>query len=289
MVAIDISYAQGFPNFDGLADDISLVIARAGTLEGGGMLQDSKLIYNRENCRRVGRQFGTYLFNGPVNPTVAAKWYLSIIDWKPGDVTAIDVESPNAWGPAEVLEFNSFVRGEIGQTPWTYGSTSLLFQPQWKAVSDDGSLLWGANYGANTGTPGSDPGNGPWATRILWQYTSVAQHAGLSGSVDTNMVNDAALAQHLNLTPKPGDEDMPLNQTDLDSITSIVREQVTGAMLDLVKVAPVGQRPEFFQYLQEAAWSALNYTFLSAYSKGADGQPLPVTIKDLTDATHAKP
>ncbi|QWT24933.1 glycoside hydrolase family 25 protein [Subtercola sp. PAMC28395] len=197
-----------------MSDEVQLVIARAGTLESGGMLQDSKLTFNRDNARRLGKSFGTYLFNGPVDPVQAAEWYVSIIDYRPGDLTAIDVESPNAWNPDQVIAFHQRVKELIGVTPATYGSSSLLFQPQWKAVSDIGSPLWVANYGANDGTPGRDPGNGPWATRILWQYTSVARHAGFGGSVDTNLINYDALAAYLGTVH--ADTSATTNQADLE-------------------------------------------------------------------------
>ena len=195
MSVIDISYWQHHPDFNQVrASGVSLVIGKAATGEGGYLRSDSVFAANRDAARAAGLQVGSYFFNGPVDPTAAADYYVSVIDYRPGDIVALDIENAGGvshWTPSQCLAFASEVRARIGVAPLMYMSSSVAISGDWSAVVAFGDGLWVAQYGSNNGTPGSSPATGQWPTYSLWQYTSRGTIPGVAGYVDTNSFGPA--------------------------------------------------------------------------------------------------
>lgn len=192
MTAIDISYWQGHPNFPQVkAAGVQLVIMKCGGGEGGKLYTDSVYIANRTAARAQGLPVGSYFFNGPVDPTAAANYQWSVIDWRPGDVVAIDVENSTGltmWTPAQVLAWvkQMLAHGVPATLILVYMSSSVTAL-NWAAVRALGVGLWVAQYGTNNGQPQGSPATHGWPWS-LWQYTSVATCPGVSGRVDTNQL-----------------------------------------------------------------------------------------------------
>ena len=95
MTFIDTSYWQGHPDFAAVkASGVSLVIMKAADGEQH-LYVDSVYVANRAAARAVGLAVGSYFFNGPAaSPSASADYYLSVIDYQPGDMVALDVEGP---------------------------------------------------------------------------------------------------------------------------------------------------------------------------------------------------
>lgn len=206
MSAIDISYWNNYPDFAQVhASGVNLVIMKCGGGEGGQLYTDSRYAPNRGAARSQGLAVGSYFFNGPVDPTAAADYQFNIIDWKPGDIVAIDVENNGtqpSWNPAQVLAWCQRIlsHGVPADRVYVYMSSSLL-SAGWNAVAALGTRLWVAQYGYNDGHPHSIPSSGPWPAWSLWQYTSTGTCPGISGNVDTNQI--AATVTPVALTSTP--------------------------------------------------------------------------------------
>jgi GH25 family lysozyme M1 (1,4-beta-N-acetylmuramidase) len=194
MTAIDISYFQGHPDFAQVkAAGVGLVIMKAVDVERGYPVMDSVYVANRTAARAQGLAVGSYLFNGPDDPTSAANYYFSVIDWRSGDIAAIDVENAlgvNRWNPAQVHAFcvTLIGHGIPAASILAYMSSSVTRAYDWSPVMSLGVGLWVAQYGSNNGTPQGAPATGTWGSWKLWQYSSTATVPGISGHVDINQL-----------------------------------------------------------------------------------------------------
>jgi GH25 family lysozyme M1 (1,4-beta-N-acetylmuramidase) len=215
--AIDTSYWNGHPDFAQVAaSGVTLVIPKAVDVERGYPVVDSCYYANRAAIRAAGLRCGSYLFNGPDSPMAAADYYLSVIDWRPGEVAAIDVENAlgvTRWNPAQVLEFCSeLIRSGIPAGDiLVYMSSSVTRAYDWSPVVGLGVSLWVAQYNANDGTVGAPPSFAGWGSYALWQHTSVATVPGISGHVDMNVIGTMTASLNSTLIPQEipsGDDSM---------------------------------------------------------------------------------
>ena len=196
MSAIDTSYWNGHPVFGQVrAAGVTLVIMKCGGGEGGRLYGDSVYVANREAARAVGLAVGSYFFNGPVDPSAAADMQMRIVDWRPGDVVAIDIENngnQRHWTPAEAMIWvqRILAHGVPADRIFVYMSAGLLGLG-WDAIAALGVRVWVAQYGPNDGAMHSTPGSGPWAGYTLWQWTSVASCPGIVGNVDMNVISSS--------------------------------------------------------------------------------------------------
>jgi GH25 family lysozyme M1 (1,4-beta-N-acetylmuramidase) len=197
VTAIDTSAWNGHPDFAQVkASGVSLVIPKAVDLERGYPVVDSVYYANRAAIRAAGLRCGSYLFNGPDSPMAGADYYFSVIDWKPGEVTAIDVENAlgvNRWNTAQVLEFCTAMigHGVPASLVWVYMSSSVEHAYDWSPIVALGCKVWPAQYNANDGTVGTPPTLVHWPSYAIWQHTSVAVVPGISGHVDMNIIGTA--------------------------------------------------------------------------------------------------
>jgi GH25 family lysozyme M1 (1,4-beta-N-acetylmuramidase) len=195
MTAIDTSFFQHHPDYAQVKmSGITLGIMKAVDVEAGFPSIDSVYFANRAAERAAGLRVGSYLFNGPMNPTAAAHYFWSVIDWKPGEIAAIDVENAlgvNRWNPAQVFEFCSILIGHgiPAGLILAYMSSSVTRAYDWSPVVALGVELWVAQYNANDGTVGAAPALAHWPSWALWQWTSVGTVPGISGRVDMNQIN----------------------------------------------------------------------------------------------------
>ena len=93
-----------------------------------------------------------------------------------------------AWSPGQVLTFAQRVIARLGVAPLIYMSSSLTHQ-DWSQVIAVGCRLWVAQYGANDGTPGTQPSSGAWPSWSMWQYSSSGTVPGIAGRVDVNVIS----------------------------------------------------------------------------------------------------
>lgn len=190
---IDISYWQHHPDFNQIkAYGVSRVIMKALDAETGHISGDSVFVANRDMARSVGLSVGAYLFNGPIDPVVAADALFSFSEWRPGDVLALDIENFSGGvhcTPEQAYAWTARIisHGVPASSILIYMNSDVLRNSNWSAVAGLGTRLWIAYYGSNDGTPRGTPPTGPWGSYGLWQYTSVGSVPGISGSVDMNI------------------------------------------------------------------------------------------------------
>jgi GH25 family lysozyme M1 (1,4-beta-N-acetylmuramidase) len=181
--------------------------------------------------RAAGKPTGAYAFAGDLgpdgkvrcgDPTREADFFLANYAWRPGEVPILDFEptilpaDPDGWCAA----FCARVHSRIGVAPWTYMNTGLAKSGPWAKTRATGSQLWAAQYGANSGQPGSTPAVGSWGSFVAWQYTSNGSRPGVaSPPLDLSFFYGNAAAWKAHGTPGA---DMPLTPADLQAVHDAV-------------------------------------------------------------------
>lgn len=164
---VDVSYANG--NYQPAAESFVIVNASRANI---GLAVGSQYRNQIGNARNAGKHVGHYFFNGNIDPTVCADYFVSNLDFRPGESLWLDVESePStgtvAWSPGQALAFINRVKTHGLPTPGVYLNRSLMDGEDWSAVAATGAPLWIAYYNS---TP---PPIKWWPTWTLWQYTDV--------------------------------------------------------------------------------------------------------------------
>lgn len=190
---IDISVHQGTVNWDAIKRDVDFVVIRAG-YGGGG--RDGQFARNWSEARRLGipRQAYFYAYPGRSSGRAQAEEFFNIVGaLQPGESISLDIEDDTAYGRALVasdvqwcLDFLNRCKELFGVKGLIYMNSNVLGRFDWNPVKNADYGLWIANYGANSGTPGTRPGSGVWPFWAMWQYTSRANLGGIS-PVDANI------------------------------------------------------------------------------------------------------
>jgi len=300
MSAIDTSYWNGHPIFGQVrAAGVTLVIMKCGGGEGGRLYGDSVYVANREAARAVGLAVGSYFFNGPVDPSAAADMQMRIVDWRPGDVVAIDIENngnQRHWTPAEAMIWvqRILAHGVPADRIFVYMSAGLLGLG-WDAIAALGVRVWVAQYGPNDGAMHSTPGSGPWSGYTLWQWTSVASCPGIVGNVDMNVISSLwASAGETPITSIPTPPPYLAPQED-DMFRLYYRQDAptaaspSGTTYALGALDPSWQTPGHNFWFEATAESRRDWRELFGYL-GVDGlrRPYPVDV-DIWNARSNDP
>lgn len=237
MSAIDTSYWQHYPDYNQVAAfGVTLVVMKCADGEGGSVVYDSVYRTNRAAARNAGLRVGSYYFNGnAASPTQAADDQWSVIDWRLGDIVAIDVEGGSSivWSVGQTLEWVNRMRahGVPAGNILVYMSSSLTRQ-NWSSVIATGVGLWVASYGANNPAdigPNGSPYVGQWGSYAMWQHSSVAHVPGIVGYVDMNVINSTTAGLGETIIG----EDMPLDVNDkqwLNGLGAAIIDQVSRAV-----------------------------------------------------------
>ena len=190
MSVVDLSRYQGIIPIATLrawkAAGVTRVVLKAGGADDG-VYKDADHDTNAAYVRAVGLGVDHYWFNGPGDASHAAT-FLAYANGKPGDRYWLDCESEGSMvhdTPSVALEFTNYVRAHAPSPDVVgiYMSSSVTGEADW-AANAAVDALWVANYGANTGTPGTTPGISYWKTYTYWQYTSVGHLPDYAGSLD---------------------------------------------------------------------------------------------------------
>lgn len=213
MLVIDISYSQ--------TTNIDFVALRAAGVEGvimkatgsntGSRYVDSKYRYFLPRARAAGMKIGHYHFNGYGDATGDADFFCNNILYQPGDLLALDCESEGSmpyWGPDRAAQFNAQVKRHFGIVSDTYMSSSVTRAQNWSGVVAQGSGLWVAQYGTNSGAPQGSPNIAYWPNYKLWQYTSNAVFNGYAGRLDANVTHPSTQWAGGGSAPIQEDEDV---------------------------------------------------------------------------------
>ena len=176
-VVIDISHHEGHVDFDQVKQEGILSIISKVTHGVTGIDKTHKS--RRDQAKERGLLWGSYHFGTGVQDGAAqAQHFWENVDWKPGDLIALDFEpnvdgDGNQLGPdmtlAQARDFVRFIASKTGRYPLLYGGHFLKEQ-----LGDhiDPVLvqcpLWLAQYTKNEQLPRWPEG---WASWTLWQYT----------------------------------------------------------------------------------------------------------------------
>ena len=202
---VDVSYHQGAIDWARVADagkEFAFIRASAGTLTA-----DVAYDTNHAGARNAGIAVGAYHFGNPdASPNDAlneARWFVQNATVESGDlVPVLDLEESNGLGAAALttwartwlteVESATGVRPLIYTTP-TFWSSSMA-NSDWFA--QNGYELWVAHWttGSQPTVPAGDWGGHGWT---FWQYASTGSVPGVSGPVDLDRFNGAALSGSL--------------------------------------------------------------------------------------------
>ena len=191
---IDVSYYQGQPDWEAVANDgIQYAITRVN--HGGFM--DPEFDTNWDAIKSVGLVRGAYqYFNAGGDPVEQANVFIDKVgQLGPGDLPGvIDVESDDGLDPSAIAEsvatWVELVEAGTGRKPIVY--TGPYF---WNTFVQTDQFqehpLWIAHY-----TNGCPSVPDAWNGWRLWQYSSTGAIAGISGNVDTNRFNGSLEQLH---------------------------------------------------------------------------------------------
>ncbi len=207
---IDVSTHQGEIAWDRVKR-ARTTFAFVKASEGVGF-EDPAFQRNWLESQRVGVPRGAYHFCLPSAPGSddalgEANWFCDVIEKKAagwGDLPAVaDVETTKI-GPADTTDwtitFCERVKARTGRAPIIYAGGAVI---PGRMTVDNRLLnykLWLPHYTAPD-TVDPDPNKitrgvarQPWSDWTLWQYTEKGKVAGVTGLVDRNVVEEAALA-----------------------------------------------------------------------------------------------
>jgi len=165
----DTSYAQGALNPANFPGQFAIVNASRANI---GLATGSYYHQQVTAFRNQGRHIGHYFFNGNLDPTTCANYFVAqLFDHRAEDSLWLDCESEPgtntvAWGPGKALVFVQRVYQLTGKRVGIYLNKSLMNGANWSELVAFGSPLWLAYY--DTALP-------PlrwWTFATVWQHTS---------------------------------------------------------------------------------------------------------------------
>lgn len=192
---IDISYHNGTIDFKELAKGCDTVIIRCGYGDNYSKQDDTKFNEYMQLAIANAMNIGVYIYSYAKSTQQAASEANHIIrclepfkDYKRlSKVLWYDVEESYQI-PLAYRLFTAFERNvaDYGYTAGLYMSESFYNEAIKTGVGD--APLWIAKYGSNNGKPQTKPVVKGHIS--IWQYTSVAQIAGVKGNVDMSICYD---------------------------------------------------------------------------------------------------
>jgi lysozyme len=198
---IDVSSFQGAFDWQAVKGTIAFAFAKATE---GSTITDPQFARNWQQMKAIGLVRGAYHFGHPKNGAAAdAGAFLSAVraqGLEPGDLLALDLETTDGLGPAQVAEYGrnwcSKVADATGRKPIVY--TFIDFARAGNCVGLGGYPLWIAD----PSSPASHPTVPlPWTTWHFHQYATTL--------VDRDVFNGdtAALKKFANPASAPKQEE----------------------------------------------------------------------------------
>jgi len=117
-------------------------------------------------ARAENRLIGHYHYLDLGDPVAQANYFLSRVDWRPGEILALDIEGDvlKTGDPvAAAVRFTDAVMAH-GHIPASYMSHSTVHDFDWRPLAARNTTLWCAAY--NNSGPGD---SGPWPFVGIWQ------------------------------------------------------------------------------------------------------------------------
>lgn len=255
---IDVSYAQGFIDWNKAKKEIDGAILRCGY--GSDMVgqDDDQWLRNVSECERLGIPYGVYLYSYAKNDASARSEAAHAIrllkGHRPVMPVYFDSEQPGTQGIARACAQTFYdLLKKAGYMCGLYASESW-YNSYLKGMTLDS--LWIARYNSNNGAQGKKPEIG--RAYDLWQYTSVGRVTGIVGNVDMNVCYRDF-----------GNEDRPINNMGMNYrahiedkgwLPSVHDGMIAGTVgkskrMEAIKITPpTGVELEVDAHLQGKGW-----------------------------------
>lgn len=214
---IDVSYAQGFIDWNKAKNDIYGAILRCGYGSDMTSQDDTQWQRNVSECERLGIPYGVYLYSYAKSTASAKSEAAHAIRLLKGHKLTMpvyfDSEQPGTQGVARSCAQTFYDElKKAGYVCGLYASESW-YNSYLKGMTLDS--LWIARYNSNNGAMGKKPEIG--RSYDLWQYTSVGRISGIIGNVDVNV-----------LYRDFGTEPSPAPSTPTKSVDTLADEVIAG-------------------------------------------------------------
>lgn len=197
---IDISFAQGNPDWDLAVKSPLVKFVFSRVCFGDNPVDDDGSIFNRnhDECKRLGIPFGAYcFFLSSEDPVAEAQHFLAQANGRYGQLRPmVDVEeqSGSAGSVTEnitrLAAFNSEIRRQLGCDPIIYTNADTWATRFAGSDAFAGHTLWVANYPREPGHFALPDG---WRSAQMHQFSN----AGVIPGFSTNVDRDVALADSL--------------------------------------------------------------------------------------------
>ena len=231
---IDVSHYQGSVNWNSLKTlyDIVWGAAKAGE---GMSVKDTQFASNWHGMKAAGLVRMAYYYAHPGGDPIASADYLLAIVRAQGleadDILVMDMESnPNNLSMADLnnwlARWADHITKQTGRKPFLYVGSGYISDSATKDLTQHYAAWWypryPSEYARNTKWPAvitGYPWTNNWGKPDIWQFSQ-----SFNNQFDANIA-DMTLAdlKTRGLTTKPPEPDMPLNDTDLSKIESIVQ------------------------------------------------------------------
>ncbi|UQD52294.1 N-acetylmuramoyl-L-alanine amidase [Bacillus methanolicus] len=183
----DFSHHQGTVDWAKASKELCLAIIR---VQYGSRSIDQKYKEYVAGCKKYGIPFGHYAYAQFVSVSDAvqeAKDFLARAD-KDAKFLVVDVEEVTTKNPADLVPatqaFIDYCKKNSGKKVGLYTGHSFYKEHRMDKVKAD--FLWIPRYAAND--IGQPNGPKPDMQADLWQYTQNGRLAGVSGTIDLNMI-----------------------------------------------------------------------------------------------------
>lgn len=233
---LDIARWQaGIPIASLKSEGIYFVIHKASGANGGSLYVDSKYNEHVPAIRAQGLRVGHYFFNGSVDATTAANYFVDNLNgYTDDDILALDIEGEDLQSPYWAAVWFAQVKRRLPNAHLYLYTTQSLVRQDWSSSISQGVRLWIAAPGSN------DPYAGQFGSWAIHQYTWTASIAGF-GPLDGNH-SEASVWTHTST------EDEELAES-LDKILAAV----TAAQDKIINAVQRENRPRVYQIAEPAS------------------------------------
>ena len=218
--------------------------------------EDPYLAANWSGAKANGLKVGAYHFARPESGTAdanATQFLVAVadLDWAPGDLAVLDLESGRGDQSAWVQRWLDVVEDRLGVVPCIYSNVPQLGAARILGDVFNRYPLWLASYKTSTDVPAVCPPG--WDDRyILWQWSESGHVPGIAGNCDLDVLLSDDIAD---LTkwgkPEPAPEPAPEATMDTDAIRAAL--DVIWDRLTRIQASASGTTTESIDSLAEEA------------------------------------
>lgn len=266
---IDISKWQGDIDFDKVAKEVSLVIARASC----GSDKDVKIDEYAKAMNDRGIPFGVYCYSYAGDEAKSIDEAQKIVKYASGYKPlfyVMDAEESKI-NTSAIKAFAKELRNQEVEKIGCYCAHNHYNDYNFDSVRDLWDFVWIPRYGKNDGTlAGSTK---PSYKCDLWQFTSTGKIAGIIGNVDMNVITDDGHDLAWFLGGTSAKEDAPISGKTVQVVNGNVNVRTLPSTDgDIIGVAYNGDELEYRGETTENGWLSVIYNGQDGWISGKYGQ-----------------